>query len=181
MIASIDGGAQQVGVVGDERVGQPGGVTLLAAVDGPDQRVVAGVEFVDAAFLLDDGGPVEPDAGLRGDDQPGAQSGGDAHPAEGPDRAGDDADHRCQRPQIQQGRADLGDGVEPEVGFLQPDAAGLEQDDRGGRGARPRVGRGQQQRLGDLGAGHLAGAAALEALLDGGDTTRRAVDGRLGR
>ena len=33
----------------------------------------------------------------------------------------------------------------------------------------PRVRGGQQQRLADLGAGHLAGAAALEALLDGGD------------
>ena len=35
------GGAQQVGVVGDERVGQRRGVPLLAAVDRPDQRVVA--------------------------------------------------------------------------------------------------------------------------------------------
>ena len=108
------------------------------------------------------------------------KSGGDAHPAERSDRAGDDADHRSKRAQIQYGGADLGDGVEPQVGFLQPDTAGLEQDDRGGRRSGPRVGGGQQQCLGDLGAGHLAGAAALEALLDRGHHDRAAVDGAAG-
>lgn len=167
------GSADLIGVVCDENVGQPGFAALFAAVDGPDERVVARVEFLDAGFLFDDGGPVEPDAGLRRHDQTCAQPGGDTHPAEGPDSAGDDSDHRCQRPQIQQGRTDLGDSVEPEVGFLKPHAAGLEQDHRGGRGARAGVGRRQGEGLGDLGSGDLTGAAALEALLDG------AHDGRV--
>ena len=179
--ASDRGSADLIGVVCDENVGQPGFAALFAAVDGPDQRVVARVEFLDAGFLFDDGGPVEPDAGLRRHDQTCAQPGGDAHPAEGPDSAGDDSDHRCQRPQIQQGRTDLGDSVEPEVGFLKPHAAGLEQDHRGGRGARAGVGRRQGEGLGDLGSGDLTGAAALEALLDGATRrprARRAFPGR---
>ena len=53
----------------------------------------------------------------------------------------------AERAQIQYGRTDLGDRVEPEVGLLQPDSAGLEQDHRGGRRARAGVRGGQQQRL----------------------------------
>jgi hypothetical protein len=49
-----EGRSQQVGVIGNEIVGKGGGATLLAAVDRPDQRVVAGVEFSDSAFLFDD-------------------------------------------------------------------------------------------------------------------------------
>jgi hypothetical protein len=78
-------------------------MSLLASVDRPDQTVIAGVELVDAALLLDDGGSVEPDAGLGGDDEPGAQARGDAHSAERPDGACDNADHRCEGSQIQHG------------------------------------------------------------------------------
>ena len=58
--------AQLVGVVDDQRVGQAGSAALLAAVDGPDQGAVGGVELLDAGLLLDDGGTVEPDPCLRG-------------------------------------------------------------------------------------------------------------------
>ena len=155
-------------------------MTLFATVDRPDESVVARIEFVDATLLLDHRRPVEPDAGLRGDDQPGTEAGRDAHPAERSDRACHQPDHRRMSSQIQDGRADLGNRVEAEVGFLQPHATGFEQDDRGGRCARPAVRSGQQQRLGDLRAGHFTRSAAEEALLDGGHHDGAAVDGASG-
>ena len=176
-----EGRPQQVGVIGNEIVGKGGGATLLAAVDRPDQRVVAGVEFRDSAFLLDDGRSVESDAGLRRHDQPGAQTRRDAHPAERSDGARHDPDHRGQGAQIQDGRTDLGDSVETEVGLLQAHSTRLEED-HGGDGC-PRGSSfpgGEQQCLGDLGAGHFAGPATLEALLDGGDHDGVTVYGAAG-
>jgi len=70
-----DRGAQRVGIVGDKGVGQPDRVPLLAAVDGPNQCPVGGIEFRHTGFLFDDGGAVEPDAALRGDYQVGTQTG----------------------------------------------------------------------------------------------------------
>jgi hypothetical protein len=55
---------------------------LLAAVDGPDQAAVGGVEFLGACLLLDDRGTVEPDPAFGGNDDVRAQPGGDADTAE---------------------------------------------------------------------------------------------------
>ena len=114
---------------------------------GPDQRAVAGVELLDAGLLLDDRRAVEPDPALGGDDHARAEPGGDADAAERPDRAGDDADDRCVRAELEHRGADLGDRVEAEVRLLKADAAGLQQQHRGGRRAGARVGGGQPQRL----------------------------------
>ena len=96
-----DGVAEGVDVVGDERVGQPERVPLLAAVDGPDQGAVGGVELGDTGFLLDDRRAVESDPALRRDDQVSAQSGGDAVATEAADFSRDHADHGGQRAQFQ--------------------------------------------------------------------------------
>src|SRR6185312_7981119 len=109
--------AHLVDVVDHQRVGQAGGPALLTAVDRPDQGPVGGVELIDARLLLDDRGTVEPDPGLRRDDHVRAQAGRDAHAPDRADWTGDDTDDRSQRTQLQQGRADLRDGVEAEVGL----------------------------------------------------------------
>src|SRR5690606_16534892 len=144
----------------------------------PDERTVARVVFLDAGFLLDHLWAIEPDARLTGRHQVAAQPGSDAHAAEAADRTRHHADHRLVFAQLDDGRLDLGDGGQTQVGLLQAYTASFQQQHGAGGNAVAVVLGGQLQAACDLRAADLAHAAALEGAFDGGDHRRLAEIGR---
>src|SRR5882757_5341623 len=125
-----DSGPNLLDIVVDERIGEAGRVTLLAAVDGPDERSITRIELIDTGFLLDHFGTVQAQARLPSHDDVARKPGGEGHSAKAPHGAGDNTDDRSVAPQGQNGRHDFRDGREPEIGFLQTHTACLEQQHR---------------------------------------------------
>src|SRR5690606_29868602 len=109
-------GTDGIAVVCDVAVHQAAGMALFAAGQAPDERTVARVVFLDAGFLLDHLWAVEPDTRLASRHQVAAQPGSDAHAAEAADRTRHHADHRLVFAQLDDGRLDLGDGGQTQVG-----------------------------------------------------------------
>lgn len=169
-------GAYLIEVVGQVGVGETAGEALLAAGEAPDERPVARVVFSDAGLLFDHLRTVQSEARLAGHQHIAAQPGGDGHAAEAADRPGDHRHHRLVALQIDDGRLDLGDRRQSEVGFLQAHATGFQQQQGPGRNAVAVVLGGQLQRAGDLRSADFAKAAALEGTFDGGEHRRLAVE-----
>ena len=82
---------------------------------------------VDAGLLFDDRRAVEPEPALRVMTSRVHSPAAMLIPPNEPTAPATTPITGAQPPQIQDGRTDLGDGVEPEVGLLQSDATGLEQ------------------------------------------------------
>ena len=88
--------------------------------------------------------------------------------------AADQADDlHARRARLHHRAHDLGDREFAGIGFLQPHAAGIEQDQHGGSTLSSRAAR---SRPSQLGAVHLAEGAAHEAAFLRGDEYRRAVE-----
>ncbi len=146
---------------------------MLAAHGAPDQRAIARVEFLDAAIGLDDLGTRHRDAARLGHRERRAAARDQAAAAIAAGAAADQADDlHARRARFHHRAHDLGDGELAGIGFLQPDAAGIEQDQHRDRPESAR----RAQQPGQLGAVHLAEGAAHEAALLRGDEHRRAVE-----
>ena len=146
---------------------------MLAAHGAPDQRAVAGVEFLDAAIGLDDLGAGHRDTARLGHGQRRAAARDQAAAAIAAGATADQADDlHARRARLDHRAHDLGDGELAGIGLLQPHAAGIEQDQHG---HRLDLARGAQQTH-QLGAMHLAEGAAHEAAFLRGDEHRRAVE-----
>ena len=93
-----------------------------------------------------------------------AQPGGDRHAAEATDHARDHTDYRYVGAQRHDSRMYLGDGEQPEVGLLQPDATRLQEEYGADGAAALGIAQGQLERAGDLRAGDLTDAPLKEPL-----------------
>ena len=102
---------------------------MLAAGGAPHQGAVAGIEFLDAPVGLDHLRAGDADAPLLGDDEGRAAGGDESAAAVAARTPADEADDaRSGAARVDQGAHDLGDGGLAGIGLLQPDAAGIEQD-----------------------------------------------------
>lgn len=156
-------------IVLDQGVDQAKGMALLAAVDRPDQRPVARIEFFNAIFLLNDFRAIHSQPRLAGHHDVARQPGDQTHAAETTDRSGRQADDRSAASQNEHGIHDLGNRREAEVRLLEPHAAGLQQDHRAGRSAVLAILGGQFEGGGHLRARHFSHASALEGAIEGRD------------
>ena len=88
----LNRGSDLRNIVLDQGVYQAKGMALLAAVDRPNQRPVARIEFFNAIFLLNDFRAIHSQPRLAGHHDVARQPGDQTHAAETTDRSGRQAD-----------------------------------------------------------------------------------------
>src|SRR5581483_890933 len=153
------GGAKRGDIVLHEIVRVAEQVAMLAADGAPDERAVAGVEFLDAMRRFDHLRPRHAKASFLAHDHDVAALRHDPHAAEAAVRSADEGDdHDTGRARGEQRVHDLGHGDETRVRLVQPHAARFEQQQNRIR----LLGDGALEQPRELGAVYFADRAAHE-------------------
>src|SRR6267378_2736283 len=155
-----------VGIVVDESIGQAHRVSLLSAMNCPNECAITRVEFFHPVLLFDHLGTVHSESSFACHNHIAGKSCSERHSPEAANRAGGETDHRGMFSQCQNGGHELGNCRQAKIGLLQTHAAGLEQNHRAGRYTFLVVGTGQIESGSHLFAGNLSHAAALKGALE---------------
>src|SRR5277367_6725680 len=138
-------------------------VARATPTNAPDQGAILGVELLHALVGLDDLRSAHAHPSVLGNDDATATGGDDAAAAECPRPAADQSQHRDAGAASLDYRADdFGDREFAGVRFLDPDPAGIEQQQHGARAAGSNVGARGSQQADELRAMDFAESAAHE-------------------
>src|SRR6267378_5541208 len=155
-----------VGIVVDESIGQAHRVSLLSAMNCPNECAITRVEFFHPVLLFDHLGTVHSESSFACHNHIAGKSCSERHSPEAANRAGRETDHRSMFSQCQNGGHELGNYRQAKIRLLKTHTTGLEQNHCAGPYALLVIGTGQIEGGSHLCAGHLSDAPALKGALE---------------